>query len=203
MDPAQERSTHSAPRSGIITVMQNPRLPWLLSLPLMAAGCLGAHSAAYRLVEPATPEPAHGYLTVAPLLLAIGVALGVVAALRSVLAGHAPAGVPPYLFALLPPLAFTLQEHLERVLQTGSPLATALEPAFLLGLALQLPFALCAFVLARSLFRVAEAAGNLLSSPLPRPLRPPIVRPPTFTVDAPRLSALASPQTGRAPPLPA
>jgi hypothetical protein len=182
--------------------MQSPRLPWLLSLPLMAAGCLGAHSAAYRLIEHSAREPAHGYLGLAPLLIAIGVALGVVAALRSVLAGHAPAGVPPYLFAILPPLAFTLQEYLERALQGGgSPFATALEPAFLLGLALQLPFALCAFALARSLFRAAGAAGSLLSVRLPRPLRPPIVRPPAFVVDAPRLSALASPQVGRAPPL--
>jgi hypothetical protein len=203
VDPAQAKGTYSARRSGIITVMQNTRLPWLLSLPLMAAGCLGAHSAAYRLIEHSAAEPAHGYLGLAPLLLAIGVALGVVAALRSVLAGHRPAGAPTYLFALLPPLAFTLQEHLERALQGGGALQTALEPAFLLGLVLQLPFAVCALVVARSLFRVAEATGALLSFRVPRPLRPPILRRPAFTVDAPRLPALASPQTGRAPPLPA
>lgn len=179
--------------------MQNRRLPWLLSLPLMAAGCLGAHSAAYRLVQP-TAETDHGYLALAPVLLAIGVALGIVAALRSVLAGHTRAGVPAHLFALLPPLAFTLQEHLERALHGGG-LETALEPAFLLGLGLQLPFALCALVVARSLFQVAEAAGALLSRRLPLPLRPPIVRPPAFVVDAARVSALASPQTERAPPL--
>jgi hypothetical protein len=184
--------------------MQNRRLPWLLSLPLMAAGCLAAHSAAYRLIEHSAAQPAHGYLGLAPLLVAIGVALGVVAALRSVLAGSEPAGAPPYLFALLPPLAFTLQEHLERALQSGGGAPeTALEPAFLLGLLLQLPFALCALVVTRALLRVAEAAGTLLSPRLPRALRPPIVRPPAFTVDAPRLSALASPQAGRAPPLPA
>jgi hypothetical protein len=173
-------------------------------LPLMAAGCLGAHSAAYRLVEPSAPEPAHGYLTLAPLVLAIGVALGLVAALRSVLAGCAPARVPLYPFALLPPLAFTLQEHLERALQSGGgALETALEPAFLLGLLLQLPFALCALVLARSLLRVAEAAGSLLSLRVPRSLRPPIARAPASPADLPRLSPLASPQAGRAPPLPA
>jgi hypothetical protein len=184
--------------------MQKRRLPWLLSLPLMAAGCLAAHSAAYRLVEHTAAEPSHGYLAMAPLVLAIAVALGVVAALRSVLAEQSAAGVPPYLFALLPPLAFTLQEHLERALPGGGgALETALEPAFLLGLLLQAPFALCALLAARGLLRVAEAAGTLLSPRPPRTLRPPLVRPPAFALDAPRLSALASPQSGRAPPLPA
>jgi hypothetical protein len=182
--------------------MRNRRLPWLLSVPLMAAGCLAAHSAAYRLVEHSSQETAHGYLGLAPLLIAIGVALGVVATLRSVLSGNEPAAMPPYLFALLPPLAFTLQEHLERGLQGGAALETVLEPVFLLGLLLQLPFALCALVVARSLLRVAKAAGSLLTPQLPRALRPPIVRSPA-TIDPPRLSALASPQAGRAPPLPA
>lgn len=181
--------------------MQNRRLPWLLSLPLMAAGCLGAHSAAYAAVE--TPEPAHGYLALAPLVLAITVALGVVAALRSVLTGRARAGSPAHLFALLPPLAFTLQEHLERALQGGKALETALEPAFLIGLALQLPFALCAFLFARSLCQAAETAGALLSPRLAVPLRSTNVRPAASVVDLPRLSALASAQAGRAPPLPA
>jgi hypothetical protein len=183
--------------------MQNRRLPWLLSLPLMAAGCLGAHSAAYRLVEPTAQEPAHGYLALAPLLLAIGIALGAVAALRSVMTGRARAGAPAHLFALLPPLAFTLQEHLERALQGGKALETALEPPFLIGLALQLPFALCALLFARSLCQAAETAGALLSEGLAAPLRSTTVRPPASVVDLPRLSALASSQAGRAPPLPA
>jgi hypothetical protein len=182
--------------------MRSRPLPWLLSLPLMAAGCLAAHSVAYRLVEHSAPEPAHGYLGLAPLLAAIGVALGVVATLRSVLAGHSSPGPPPHLFAVLPPLAFTLQEHLERGLQGGAALGTVLEPVFLLGLLLQLPFALCALVVARSLLRVAKAAGSLLSPRPLRALRPPIVRSPA-TIDPPRLSALASPQAGRAPPQPA
>jgi hypothetical protein len=182
--------------------MQHSRLPWLLSLPLMAAGCLGAHSAAYRLAGTAA-EPSHGYLALAPLLLAIGLALGMVAALRSMWVGCRRGGVPVRLFALLPPLAFTLQEHLERALQGGAALETALEPAFVLGLSFQLPFALCSLVLARSLLRVAKAARVLLSRRLRLPLRPAIVRPPAFIIDAPRLSALASRQAGRAPPLPA
>jgi hypothetical protein len=181
--------------------MRHSRLPWLLSLPVMAAGCLGAHSIAYAIVD--TPEPAHGYLALAPLLLAIGLALGIVAALRSVTAPRTRAGVPVRLFALLPPLAFTLQEHVERALHGAGALETALEPAFLLGLALQLPFAFCSLVVAKSLLRVAKEAGALLSRRLALPLRPPLARPPAFAVDAPRVSVLASRQAGRAPPQPA
>jgi hypothetical protein len=178
------------------------RLPWLLMLPLMAAGCLAAHSAAYRLVEP-TAEPAHGYLAIAPLVLAVGIALGVVAAVRSALAGRIGAGGPVYLFALLPPLAFTLQEHLERAFQPGeSTFGTALEPGFLAGLALQLPFALFALVIARTLLRAVEAAGALLRPPA-RALRTPPILQPAYFVDAPRPPALSSPHAGRAPPLPA
>jgi hypothetical protein len=182
--------------------MRNGRLPWLLSLPLMAAGCLGAHSASYRLVDPTT-GPDHGYLALAPLVLAIGIALGVVAALRSALVGRTPAGAPVHLFALLPPLAFTLQEHLERAFHGGPALDTALEPTFLVGLALQFPFALCAVVVACSLLRATEAAGALLlRRPAPQ-LRPPTISPPAFEVDVPRAAALASRHAGRAPPLPA
>ena len=181
--------------------MQNRPLPWLLALPLMAAGCLGAHSAAYSLIEPATPEPAHGYLTIALLLLAIGMAVGLVAALSSVAAGRSRAVVSVRLFALLPPLAFTLQEHLERAFQPGvSALETTLDPVFLVGLALQLPFALGAVAVARSLLRAAEAAGALFRLRRVRIRVPRILRP-ALPLDAPRSPALASRHAGRAPPL--
>jgi hypothetical protein len=183
-------------------VMEDRRLPWLLSLPLMATGCLGAHSVAYRLFEPTGSEAGHGYLALAPLVLALGVSLGIVTAARSTLAGSARAGAPVQLFAVLPPLAFTMQEHLERALHGGAVLGTAVEPSFLVGLALQLPLALCAFLVARVLFRVAEAAGALCRRSTPRP-RHPVVRTPSFSFGAPRVSALASRHAGRAPPRPA
>jgi hypothetical protein len=183
-------------------VVKGARLPWLLSLPLMAAGCLGAHSTAYRLIEPAGAEPNHGYLALAPLVLAIGLALGVVGALRAALARRMQARGPAYLFALLPPIAFAAQEQLERALQGGAlGVETALEPAFLVGLALQLPFAACALVVARWLVRAAESAGALLLRIPAQRLRPPTILHPSFVLDAPRLPALSSPHAGRAPPL--
>lgn len=172
-------------------------LPWLLSLPLMAAGCLGAHSLAYRLVGSDEPEVSHSYLTLAPLVLAIGVALGAVGAARSALERRTQGGAPAYLFALLPPLGFTLQEFLEHAFIAG---ALPLEPAFGVGLLLQLPFALCALLVARSLLRVAETAGELLRRVISTRRRPPVLlRPPLIDV-RPRIGALASAQAGRAPP---
>jgi hypothetical protein len=180
--------------------MRDRRLPWLLSLPLMATGCWAAHAVAYRVVEQPAADPGHGYLALAPLALAIGLALGIVAAARSALAGSAPAGAPVQLFGFLPPLAFTVQEHVEGVLHGGAVLGTVLEPSFLVGLALQLPFALCALLLARVLSHVAEAAGALLSRrPRPR-LRHPVVRRPSLAHRVIRTSALASRHAGRAPP---
>jgi hypothetical protein len=181
--------------------MQNRRLPWLLSLPLMAAACLAAHSAAYRLVEPAAPEPAHGYLTIASLLVAIALAVGLVALIASVAAGRSRAVMPVRLFALLPPLAFTLQEHLERAFQPGvGALETAQDPVFVVGLALQLPFALGALAVARCLLRAADATGALFRRRSRRGRPPRSIRP-ALSLDSPRSPALASRHAGRAPPL--
>ena len=182
-------------------MMRDTRLPWLLSLSLMASGCLGAHSVAYRVVGPSGAEAGHGYLGLAPLVLAIGVALGIVAAARSALPDQRWPGAPAHLFALLPPLAFTVQEHLERALQGGDALGTTLHPAFLLGFALQLPLAFCSLLVTRTLFRVAKATGALLWGRRMLRLRHPITRPPSFVLDAVRVSALASAHAGRAPPL--
>jgi hypothetical protein len=184
-------------------VMRDRRLPWLLSLPLMAAGCLGAHSVAYRLFEPSGAEVGHGYLALAPLALAIGIALGIVTATRSALTGPAQTAAPVRLFALLPALAFILQEHLERAFHGGTVLETMLEPVFLVGLALQLPLALCSFLVARALLHVAEAASALLCRRPTLPLRHPVVRRPSFVFRDVRASALASQHAGRAPPEPA
>jgi hypothetical protein len=183
--------------------MPERRLPWLLSLPMMAGGCLAAHSVGYRLAAPSDAEMGHGYLALAPLVLAIGVALGIVAAARSALTGRTHTGASTRLFALLPPLAFTLQEHLERALHGGAVLGTMLEPAFLAGLLLQVPLALCSFLVARALFHVAGAAGALLLiRPAPRH-RPAVVGPPSGVLHAIRVSALASRHAVRAPPRPA
>lgn len=147
--------------------MTDRRFGLLVAAPLMAVGCLAAHSLGYRLASAGGDEGVHGYLGAAPLLLAIGVALvavGLVGRALAVSRGE-PGARPSVLAAALPPVAFALQEHLERVFHDhgGSALGTAAEPAFLVGLALQLPFALAALALARGLLRAASAVGRAIA----------------------------------------
>jgi hypothetical protein len=79
------------------------------------------------------------------------------------------------------------------------PLATALEPTFVLGLLLQAPFALAAFLLARALLAVAERIGTFLASAPPAPILRILVHRPQ-RADLARRRVLARGWAGRAPP---
>jgi hypothetical protein len=159
--------------------------PWLVSLPFMAAGCLAAHSLAYHLVSNA--EERHGYLAFAPLFLGLLGAAAIVGALRR---GRAHS---PFFFALLPPLAFAVQEHVERLQ------LVATEPAFLVGLVLQLPFALAALVAARAFLGLADLVAEALTV-RPRVRRAPAVLAPAPGPDVSRAMLLSGPRSSRAPP---
>lgn len=171
------------------------RIAWLLSLGLAAAGVLAAHGVAYRIAEPDAERrehllehTGHGYWDV-PLLGSLCVALILVGFLGRVLAGSARRDAPrPALFALAPPLGFAVQEHAERLIHHDALVSTALEPAFLVGLALQLPFALVALLAARALLAAAGALARHVGSPPCIALAP----------DA----SLAVPGTDRIPPGP-
>jgi hypothetical protein len=159
--------------------------PWLVSLPFMAAGCLAAHSLAYHLVP--MPAERHGYLAFAPLILGV---LGAVAVVGVCRRGRSPS---PFAFAALPPLAFVVQEHAERLELVVT------EPAFLVGLLLQLPFALAALVAARAFLGLADLVCEALAC-RPTALRAPVLLAPAELVDGPRLSPLAFACSSRAPP---
>ncbi len=183
-------------------------LPWLLSLPLMAVACLTAHSLAYRLVasgpadhERVLAESGHGYQPVLPHVLGLLLALALAGAVRAGLrAGTHAAGSPPWLFASLPPLAFTVQEHLER-LAHGADAAVVLEPAFLLGLVLQLPFALAGLLLGRVVLYTAGAlAARIGPRRFARRFGPHALGRPREAGTAQRLRGLALCQSERAPP---
>lgn len=150
------------------------RLAWLVALPSMLAGTEAAHALAYRIVFPqshvrfvALAISGHGYLAWLPLVLALGGAaalVGLGAAALDAARGRTVGAVPAVAFALLPPLAFALQELLELSLHTGTFAWHVLAaPTFLPGLALQLPFAVLAYVAARLLLRAAVRLGKLLS----------------------------------------
>jgi len=151
------------------------RLTWLVALPAMLAGTEAAHALAYRLVFPDAAVrlhvlalTGHGYLGWLPVVLGVGGAVGLIGfafAVRDVACGRHVRELTPAAFALLPPLAFALQEVLELSLHTGTFGWHAFaEPTFLPGLALQLPFALLAYVAARLLLRAAVRLGRLLGA---------------------------------------
>jgi hypothetical protein len=114
---------------------------WLVVSPVLAGGVLVAHSLAYRLTGTPT-DPFHSYLEHVPQIL-----------LLLTLAGLALGGVGRGLHAP-PAAAFPI---LERIVHgAGVPLLFA-TPAFLVGLLLQIPFALAAWALARWLLGAVRA----------------------------------------------
>ena len=71
---------------------------------------------------------------------------------------------PSWPFALMPLVGFPVQEHAERWLHTGAfPQDAASSRLFVLGLVLQLPFALVGWLAARWLFAVARSVGLALT----------------------------------------
>ena len=168
------------------------RLTWGLVVPLVVAGSQAAHAVAYALVYPQASvrglqlaSTGHGYLTWLPLALALGGAVALVS-LVSAAADAArlrPAReVPALAFAFLPAATFALQEILELSVHTGQfGWRAVLAPTFLPGLALQLPFGLAAYALARVLLRAAERIGVALA---PRPLATITARPHWFVASS-------------------
>lgn len=155
-------------------------LSWLLAAPLVAAGTLGGHALGYHVALPDSAaraemlaETGHSYLDHAPLAVGLCVALVAVAlVLRGIAAarGTSAAMAPPWVFALLPPAVYAVQEHLERLLHGGHvEWTTALEPPFLVGLVVQLPVAVAALLLARALASMADAIGRALAGGPRRP----------------------------------
>lgn len=145
----------------------------------MLAGMEAAHALAYRLVFPQASlrtamlaASGHGYAAWLPLALGVAGALAIVAvaaAVVDVARGGRVRELGAGAFALLPPLAFALQELLELSLHTGGIAWHAFAaPTFLPGLALQLPFALLAFLVTRALLRAAVRIGRPAARPRPR-----------------------------------
>lgn len=170
---------------------------------LAVAGSQLAHTAVYRIVEPSADQRAHlladtghAYLHYMPLALALLSVLVVLALFSEArLAGGGAAGAGPRLwtFAVIAPATFACQEVFERMLHDGAmPWGAPLERTFLLGLALQLPFAIGAYALARLLLGAAHVVGRLLAAP-----RPPAAR---LAVAAPLLVALRLPHGADARP---
>jgi hypothetical protein len=201
--------------------LMRPQLPWLVALPLMVLGSLGAHLLSAGVSGARAESAGEGEHGADELALRAGAgfpshavqALGIVAALLCI-AGLAwliaaardrpRRGASPLLFFALPPLAFSLQELFERVLSAeAAPFHAALEPRFLLGLAFQLPFGLLALASARLLLRVGRRIVRAFRrvGPVPAVLRAFLVRAP-LSCELPRIAVLALGYPERGPPLP-
>jgi hypothetical protein len=186
---------------------------WLLTLPLAIVGSQLAHNVAYRLTTPneagRTHELAasvHSYLTYAPAALgicAVLVVLSLAHELGQLLARRSrPPSRPSALsFALLAPGIFVAQEHFERLFHDGVfPLHVVLELSFLVGLVLQLPFAVAAYVLARLLLRAVRSLGRWLATSARRRLAGHAPSRPATCTFVPRVPALALGYGSRGPP---
>jgi hypothetical protein len=184
------------------------RLAWLVTLPLLLASSQLAHLLAYRAVYPeahvraaALLRTGHGYLSALPVVLGIAGAIALLALAAAVLdaaRGRPVRDLPASAFALLPPLAYVLQEFLELSLRLGRPAwHVVAAPTFVPGVALQLPCALAAFVVARLLLRTAERLGHALAAV------PPFAAPPseTFAYSEPPAGAPSRRPATRGPPL--
>ena len=121
---------------------------WPISLALALGGLLAGHDLAYRLTG-AEAAGLHAYLAHAPQLLLV---LALPAALLAV-SGTRGGTMRPRSFALLGTAAYVAMEHLEQLSYGGLPWLLE-SPVFWLGLALQLPFALAAWWIARGLLRL-------------------------------------------------
>jgi hypothetical protein len=167
--------------------MLTRRVAWVIAVPLAVGSWLGAHCLAYLLVSPGAEhhmgvhaEHGHAWLGYTPAILVWGFALivaGLVLCVGEGLRGRLPSPPPVRVFALLPPVAFAVQEHLERLLGTGAvPYDLAAEPTFVVGLALQLPFALAALLVTRALYTIGVGLGVAIAGRLavgrPRPHGP-------------------------------
>lgn len=193
--------------------MSRRALSWLLTVPLAVGASQLAHEASYRIVGGGgggdrarlLGETGHGYFALAPALLGLGLALVTTAFALEVARSARRGGgdrVSHWPFALFAPLAFAFQEHCERLFHDAAiPWTAFLEPTFALGLALQLPFALAAYVLARLLVRAAGRLGRAIGGPpgVRRRSGPRAVRP-ALELVLPRVSLLASGHAQRGPP---
>jgi hypothetical protein len=156
--------------------MSRRNVVWLITLPLAIVGSQVAHAAGYRLatgeeeLAHALSTSGHGYLAYARLVLGVCAALLGLALARELagaLGGDARASRPSAVFfSVLAPAIFLAQEHVERLAHDSVfPGSLLVEKTFLLGLALQVPFALVAYAVARLLLGVTRAVARFLEAP--------------------------------------
>ncbi len=187
--------------------MRRP-LVWSIVLGLAVVGSQIAHGLAYRLA--AAPYAAeleqtgHTYATYLPLILAVAtvaVLAPLVAEVRLATIGRSSGAPSLWGFALAPLAIFALQEHFERLAHDGAfPWHAVTERTFVVGVVLQVPFALGGLVVARLLLRAARSLGRRLAQIDHAPARLLAARWPHPPVALPRSPLPALGYATRGPP---
>lgn len=157
--------------------MRRRRLLVPLLLALSGLGWAAAHAIAHRVVTPEEIVPAapgmHGYLSYLPVSLALCLALALPLAAGVICGLHWRAASlrSLWLFAVVPVLGYVGHALLEPLVAGSATLsgtsATAvhLTPVALVGLLVQIPFALAAVALGRHIFALAETVARWLIGP--------------------------------------
>ena len=191
----------------VSTITSMPRLRlWLVVVPLAVAGT----QTGTALLDTFAGESYEGAELFArgnasavllPPVAALAVALVLGALLLLVRAPAAGRAVPLSAFACLPLVLFTLQEHVEWALgHHQAPLVLVFHPMFAVGIAIQLPFALLAYCVARLLVGVASSIGERRRRVMPTRRSVSVARP---AGEAPLRALLpAAGRSTRGPPLP-
>jgi hypothetical protein len=169
-----------------------------LSAPLALLACLVGHAVGYGIAHPDPREEGlHGYLAYGPLFVTLCLSIAALAVLLRA-SGRFQGAPSAWPFALIGPLAFSLQELIERLAVDASPTAL-LQPAVLFGLLAQLPLALVAYGLAQALLRGADAVATAFASPRRVVASPGLLPVPAAEPALPR-PAFAHVGCGRSPP---
>jgi hypothetical protein len=186
------------------------RLAWLVTLPIAVIGGEAAHALTNVLLGSPTGEsgelfegqgPGAGLGPLLASLALVVVALALAGRAAGAWSAHraAAARLP---FALLAPALFIAQEHIETLLHTGAiPFGTVLEPTFVPGLLIQIPFALAGYAIARALIRLADGVRALVAARRRPRLRAGVAHQRRPASQVPRRSgAQRWAHSGRAPP---
>lgn len=156
-----------APAFGLLRIIPRvqPVRAWLIVGPAVLAGVLAGHELAYRITG-TSEGPAHDYLDHAPQIVLFLLVLGLTTA-RLGARMRVPAAWQLPVAAVA---TFVVQEHVERLVHTGGVPWILTSPVFLVGLALQLPIALVAWLVTRgvleALAQPARARAHRVSRPL-------------------------------------
>lgn len=182
-----------------------------MAIPSVAAGLMAGHAVGSRLmgvrvVESAEhAEHAATHASSAPVAFGFLGALllaGLAVLIRTLVKDRNGRAVSPWIFLVLPVVAWPAQEMIERLMHSeGFSLHAALDPGMLLGIAIQVPFGIAAFLVARLLFAVVLKVAASFTKRLP-PLRRvrQSVRPPRLIAPAHRTRVVALRRAQRAPP---